>query len=255
MSGLLLRLAGPLQSWGEHSVFTDRDTAAYPTRSGLIGLIAAAQGRPRTAAIEDLHALVFTLRIDRPGVRLVDFHTIGGGLPRAQTTPTAEGKRRADGLATIVSRRHYLADAVFAAAVTGPDQLIKAVAAALRAPVWAPYLGRRSCPAEQPLLLAGPLPDPEAMLRTLPLARRSPAGGADTVTVDLLHQQPPASAAQPALARLERADLPLSFASTDRRYRSAPAYLTQISLPADLCAGHGDAYLQRLTTYLQGAPR
>lgn len=256
MSGLLLRLAGPLQSWGEHSVFTERDTAVYPTRSGLVGLIAAAQGRSRTAAIEDLHALVFTIRVDRPGVRLVDFHTVGGGLPRVRTTPTAEGGRRPQDKATIVSRRHYLADAVFTVAVTGPDPLIEAVAVALRAPVWAPYLGRRSCPAEQPLLLAGPLADPETLLHTLPLARRPPDRKADTVPVDLVHQQPPpAGEGQPSLARLERADVPLSFATADRRYRSAPAYLTQLTLPTELCAGYGETYLESLSDYLQGVPR
>ena len=40
--GLLLRLAGPLQSWGERSHFNERDTARFPTRSGVIGMLAAA---------------------------------------------------------------------------------------------------------------------------------------------------------------------------------------------------------------------
>lgn len=44
MSGFLLRLAGPMQSWGEHSMFGERDTLPYPSRSGLIGMFAAAQG-------------------------------------------------------------------------------------------------------------------------------------------------------------------------------------------------------------------
>ena len=53
MSGLLLRLAGPLQSWGERSAFGVRDTSAFPTRSGVIGMFAAAEGRNRTAALDD----------------------------------------------------------------------------------------------------------------------------------------------------------------------------------------------------------
>ncbi|MGI5473350.1 CRISPR-associated protein Cas5 [Streptomyces sp. CA-132043] len=51
MTGLLLRLAGPLQAWGTSSAFRDRDTAAHPTRSGLIGLLAAAAGRPQHHAL------------------------------------------------------------------------------------------------------------------------------------------------------------------------------------------------------------
>ena len=42
---LVLRLAGPLQSWGSSSRFTRRSTEAFPTKSGIVGLLAAAQGR------------------------------------------------------------------------------------------------------------------------------------------------------------------------------------------------------------------
>ncbi len=81
MMGLLIRLAGPLQSWGEHSVFTHRDTLRYPTRSGVIGIFAAAEGRPRGEPLSDYDALRLTVRIDRPGTVIRDFHTIGGGYP------------------------------------------------------------------------------------------------------------------------------------------------------------------------------
>lgn len=94
MSGLLLRLAAPMQSWGEHSVFSERDTQNFPTRSGLLGLIAAARGIERGQPLGNLHRLCFTVRVDRPGVRMVDFHTIGGGLPRARGVLTADGKRQ-----------------------------------------------------------------------------------------------------------------------------------------------------------------
>ena len=67
MSTLLLRLAGPLQSWGDSSRFTRRETRAEPTKSGVLGLLAAAQGRRRTDPILDLAALRFGVRIDQPG--------------------------------------------------------------------------------------------------------------------------------------------------------------------------------------------
>ena len=37
MSVLLLRLAGPMQSWGTRSRFGNRDTGLEPSRSGVIG--------------------------------------------------------------------------------------------------------------------------------------------------------------------------------------------------------------------------
>ena len=47
-SSLLLLLKGPMQSWGDESRYQTRATATTPTKSGIIGLIAAAQGRRRT---------------------------------------------------------------------------------------------------------------------------------------------------------------------------------------------------------------
>ncbi|MFF9360325.1 CRISPR-associated protein Cas5 [Streptomyces griseoluteus] len=51
MTGFIRQVGGPLQSWSEHSTFTDRDTNAHPTRSGLIGMIASALGIPREQAV------------------------------------------------------------------------------------------------------------------------------------------------------------------------------------------------------------
>ncbi|MGW5341956.1 type I-E CRISPR-associated protein Cas5/CasD [Streptomyces sp. NPDC004050] len=80
---LLIRLAGPLQSWGLVSRFTRRDTHSRPTKSAVIGLCAAALGLDRTA---DLHAedlplaeLRFGVRADQPGVPVRDYHTVGAG--------------------------------------------------------------------------------------------------------------------------------------------------------------------------------
>ena len=45
MATLLLRLAAPLQAWGADSKFETRKTGREPTKSGVIGLLAAALGR------------------------------------------------------------------------------------------------------------------------------------------------------------------------------------------------------------------
>ncbi|MEV7715510.1 CRISPR-associated protein Cas5, partial [Streptomyces sp. NPDC088270] len=59
MSVLLMRLAGPLQSWGSAARFVRRTTENAPTKSGVLGLLAAAQGRRRDADLSDLAALEF----------------------------------------------------------------------------------------------------------------------------------------------------------------------------------------------------
>lgn len=76
MAVLLLRLAAPLQSWGADSKFETRRTNREPTKSGVIGMLAAAVGlrRDRTAELETLNKLRFGVRIDREGELLVDFH-------------------------------------------------------------------------------------------------------------------------------------------------------------------------------------
>ncbi|GAB3160138.1 type I-E CRISPR-associated protein Cas5/CasD [Micromonospora sonneratiae] len=263
MNGLLIRLAGPMQSWGDHSTFSERDTRPHPTRSALIGMIAAALGRGRDQPFHyksadeqadvDLPALSFTIRVDRPGTPMQDFHTVGGGLPRARTVMTAEGKRRAPGTETIVSRRQYLADAVFTVAVTGPEATIAVVAEALAQPVWAPYLGRRSCPAEVPLLLRGPGPGVvDDLYRSVPLARSNPYGGADTtVDVDFVLDTPPPDAVE--AARLTYNDVPVAFHPHRRSYLSRSIWVVTEKLPVELCAGFGSRYLTALERYLEGA--
>ena len=54
MKNMLLTLKGPMQSWGTSSRFTKRRTSSEPSKSGIIGLLAAAQGRRRVDPIEDL---------------------------------------------------------------------------------------------------------------------------------------------------------------------------------------------------------
>ncbi|MEU8624636.1 type I-E CRISPR-associated protein Cas5/CasD [Streptomyces sp. NPDC048669] len=76
---LLIRLAGPLQSWGINGRFARRDTHGRPTKSGVIGLCAAALGLDRDEPLGELAEVLYGVRADRPGTPLRDYHTVGGG--------------------------------------------------------------------------------------------------------------------------------------------------------------------------------
>lgn len=144
MSTLLLRLAGPLQAWGTESRFNVRQAGTAPSKSGVVGLLAAALGRRRDSDLADLRQLRFGVRSDWQGKLLRDYQIV-----RIQ-----DEKDNTKIKETNVTERYYLADAVFVAGLESEDlSFLQSLEAALRAPVWAPFLGRRSCPPTQPLVL------------------------------------------------------------------------------------------------------
>ena len=134
----MLRLAGPLQSWGSQSQFNRRDTSGEPTKSGLLGLLAAAQGRRRQDPIEDLLTLRLGVRTDQAGSLLRDYHTVSDlrrrPLLSAQVNAKGMQKQTSPAKLTYVTERFYLQDAVFVAAVCGPAGLLETLAAAMRSP-------------------------------------------------------------------------------------------------------------------------
>jgi CRISPR system Cascade subunit CasD len=135
MSVLLMRLAGPMQSWGTRSRFTNRDTGLEPSRSGIVGLLCAALGRARDQPIDDFRPLTMAVRVDREGRLMRDYHT-------------AQNVRRADPSKgtqeTVLSERFYLADADFLVAMEGERAFLELLDAALRRPVWPLCLGRKA---------------------------------------------------------------------------------------------------------------
>ncbi|MFC9856164.1 MULTISPECIES: type I-E CRISPR-associated protein Cas5/CasD [unclassified Streptomyces] len=265
--GLLLRLTGPLQSWGLHSHFNERDTAAFPTRSGVIGLLASALGRHRDQPIDDLTALNMTVRTDRPGVLLRDLHTVGGGLPAKATVTTAEGKKRTGDTGTLLTHRYYLCDAAFTIALTTPHPqnadhtLLNHCAKALRNPRWPLYLGRRSCPPEGPVLLAHS-DDALHHLIHLPLAARPATNREPARTpVEFLSDRPLTHLPAPAHMTGETEedgtrpssdlnDQPISYHPRQRVYRARPLYRRTLLLPHSQLAGLGTEQLTALHDYL-----
>lgn len=101
MATLLLRLAAPLQAWGSDSKFNIRSTEREPTKSGVIGMIAAAMGMQRNddlGKLEPLNALRFGVRVEREGKLLKDFHMVHEMVDKKDSH---------------VTERYYLSDAVF----------------------------------------------------------------------------------------------------------------------------------------------
>lgn len=138
MPTLLLRLAAPLQSWGVDSKFEIRRTHREPTKSGVVGLLAAALGlrRDDEKGLNRLNQLSFGVRIDQEGSLLTDYH-----IARSLKT-------------TYVTYRDYLADAIFLAGMESEDQhLLIELEEALQYPAFPLFLGRRSCPPTLPLCL------------------------------------------------------------------------------------------------------
>lgn len=178
MKTLLLRLEGPMQSWGTTSRFTERDTGLEPSKSGVIGILCAALGKPREERAEDaghwplladLARLRMGVRVDAPGKVGVDFQTAGGGRLGSRKY----GVAKADGgkPESVMSWRYYLQDASFLVGLESEDTaLLERLHAALREPVWPLYLGRKSYVPSLPVFLVEGLQDGdlEAVLARFP---------------------------------------------------------------------------------------
>ncbi|WP_433574668.1 type I-E CRISPR-associated protein Cas5/CasD [Nocardia brasiliensis] len=238
---LVLRLAGPLQAWGRQSKYNRRDTAAEPTKSGIVGLLAAATGRARGADITDLTALQIGVRTDEPGTLLRDFHTVSDyrGHPLPAAAVNARGVQRrsvlGDGAKHYhVTTRFYLQDAVFVVALSGDPDLLDMLWHALRRPYYPLALGRRSCPPTLPLLLAAPASRlwtgvPETVLTQVPWQphkTRSWTPERPAAAYRIL----PVVVDDPRGTEI-RGDLPVSFAPRERHFEARPVRRALVAAP------------------------
>ena len=164
---LLLRLEAPLQSWGSRSRWDVRDTAAEPTKSGIIGLLGCALGYPTyDPRLEELDAaLRFGVRVEHPGRVLIDFQTITDFLPSADGRfkhsgtsmgVSIEKLRNASDVApaTILSPRAYIEDAAFLVgleATENGDSVLAECARGVQDPRWPLFLGRKTCVPTRPV--------------------------------------------------------------------------------------------------------
>ena len=162
---LLLRLEGPLQSWGTRSRWDVRDTGDEPTKSGVIGLLGCAMGLPRGDAmlLQLDRGLRFGVRVENAGRKVTDYQTITDFLPTAggsfkmsgsKTASTLEAARKNGEPATILSPRDYLEDAAFLVGLearAGAESLLQRAAQAVQSPHWPLFLGRKACVPVRPI--------------------------------------------------------------------------------------------------------
>ncbi|MDO4466875.1 MAG: type I-E CRISPR-associated protein Cas5/CasD [Bacillota bacterium] len=168
MSTLLLRLAAPMQAWGDESKYDIRGTRKEPTKSGVIGLIAAAMGYKRDS--EEIvvldEKLRMGIRVDQQGRIEKDFHI--ARAPKYDKNGFVQYEE--DGSIKLgdsyVTYRYYLCDAVFLVGLESDDaSLLQEVKEALTHPVYPLFLGRRSCPITQPFVLGVEQDSLEAVLK------------------------------------------------------------------------------------------
>lgn len=161
MSTLLLRLEGPMQSWGVDSRFEARFTERVPSKSGVLGLVCAALGKPREERSGDglpslaaLAALRLGVRVDRPGTVAADYHTAGTTY-RDGSGGVLQADGKIDSKNAVITRRYYLAGATFLVGLEGEDRdLLARLHAALQRPVWQLALGRKAFVPAAPVWLA-----------------------------------------------------------------------------------------------------
>ncbi len=178
---LIFRLYGALSSWGDIAVGDIRPSYRYPSKSAVIGLIAAALGvkRDEHDKQSELAKLIFSVRVDVIGSPIEDYHTVQAPSDQAIKNDRAKeywtrideiyaikwrvvrSKSSAEAGA-IQSRRTYYCDSIYTVALcenknenlnwqTLKVSKLKDFIEFLRKPQFVLYLGRKSCPLGLPL--------------------------------------------------------------------------------------------------------
>jgi len=172
---LVFQLYGPFVSWGDIAVGEERPSALLPTKSAILGILAAAKGikRPDTVRDNEERSLCEKQHIQMSqgygiavksvavGSPLIDYHTteVPAGIGYAtrydeiiEVHRQKHNKTKFKG--TILSRREYRQDAYYAVALWARPEApfpLNELCSKLLEPVYMLYLGRKACPPALPL--------------------------------------------------------------------------------------------------------
>ena len=162
MQFCIFRLYAPLSSWGDIAVGMERRSYYQPSKSAVIGMVAAALGVKRYE--EDkykalFNSLGFGIKLLNPGEGVIDYHTTQ--MPKKERDVVYRTRRdelyaNPEGINTIISRREYRCDSLSIIALWEIDNSknnysLKEVQTALQYPTYHLYLGRKACPPALPL--------------------------------------------------------------------------------------------------------
>lgn len=169
---LLFTIYAPLSSWGEIAVGESRGTWDRPSRSAVLGLVAAGLGLVREdgnmhAALNDGYGVA--VRLDVPGTALADYHTaqtVSASVVKKRRPATRAELLSAGERETILSRRGYRLDAMTTAALwprRGARWRLPELKEALLAPRFVLYAGRKAnalgLPTDPAIVTAATLAD------------------------------------------------------------------------------------------------
>ncbi len=156
---LVFQLYGVLASWGDQAVGGERPSGDHPSRSALLGLLAAGKGIARDQ--EGKHAELsrqcrFGIKLYSAGQVLRDFHTsqVPPTIKKIKHLHTRRDELGTDNLGTILSSREYRQDALAVVALWLEEEgeyTLDDLQSGLTQPHFHLYLGRKSCPLSLPL--------------------------------------------------------------------------------------------------------
>ncbi|NLW75030.1 MAG: CRISPR-associated protein (Cas_Cas5) [Euryarchaeota archaeon ADurb.Bin294] len=159
----LFNLYGPMAGYGGIAVGEMRSSWSRPSRSAVLGMIAAALGirRDDEKAQTNLQAgYGFSVMVLQPGTMMQDFHTIQSvsskSLKKMNHVMTRRDEMNLGDSETILSKREYLCDHISVACVWIRDAesaqySLEEIVMAFRNPAYCLYLGRKSCPPALPV--------------------------------------------------------------------------------------------------------
>ena len=214
MKTILLKFSGPLQSYGTSSHFQTRYTDYYPSKSAVLGLLAACLGyrRDEEEKLRELSTLKFAVRIDQQGGLLKDYHT------------AITDKEIVEIPQTYVTNRYYLEDALFVVALSGMDELIDTLIKAIKSPYFQPFMGRRSLPVPVDFFLGESAEDILDSLRKLPWQaatwykkKKGKQGIGEKIPLEVYADEEILAEGKIIRSKLRR-DVPVSFSQKGRQF-------------------------------------
>lgn len=156
LKSILLKFKGPLQSWGTSSNFETRHTDDYPSKSGVLGILASSLGyrRNEDEKLKKLREINYATRVDQVGVLFRDYQI------------AKKYKKNGQLERNYVTNRYYLSDAIFLVVLSHEDEeFIDEIYRALKRPYFQNFLGRRSCPVNYDFIMGCFEDDPIELLK------------------------------------------------------------------------------------------